>query len=319
MRISVIVPIYNTEKYLNRCIDSILSQTLNDIELILINDCSTDNSLDIINSYKIYDNVSIIDPEEKLGPGGARNIGISHAQGEFICFIDSDDYIDKTMLETLYNIATRGKHDIVDCKFYHEGLGREMKTTSNQALGKLDLSKKRELILHSGFVWGKIIRTSIIKNNNISFREKVSYEDIDFIREVIVNCNKVYSTDKLLYFHTDNINSLTNTDDVNIKIYHKMASMEALCNYFITNNLYNDYRDELTYIVYKTYSVILDYVMKLDSAILTISLFKELQDFFYRLVKHDYSNNRYIRALPDEDRIFVETNNRDYTKLINYI
>ena len=94
IKISVIVPIYNTEKYLNRCIDSILSQTLNDIELILINDCSTDKSLDIINSYKKYDNVSIIDLEEKLGPGGARNIGISHAQGEFICFIDSDDYID---------------------------------------------------------------------------------------------------------------------------------------------------------------------------------------------------------------------------------
>lgn len=319
MKISVIVPVYNAEKYLHRCIDSILSQTLDEIELILINDCSTDNSINIINSYKSYDNVKIIDLEENIGPGGARNNGLSCAQGYFICFVDSDDYIDKTMLETLYKIATRGKHDIVDCKFYHEGLDKEMKTTSNNALGKLDLTKKRELILHSGFVWGKIIRTSIIKSNNILFREKVSYEDIDFIREVIVNCKKVYSTDKLLYFHTANPTSLTNTDNISIKIYDKMASMEALYNYFIINNLYNDYREELTYIIYKTYAVILDYVMKLDTSIVTVSLFKELQDFFYKLVKYDYSNNIYINSLPKEDRIFAETNNRDYTKLINYI
>ena len=98
-----------------------------------------------------------------------------------------------------------------------------------------------------------------------------------------------------------------------------MASMEALYNYFIINNLYNDYREELTYIIYKTYAVILDYVMKLDTSIVTVSLFKELQDFFYKLVKYDYSNNIYINSLPKEDRIFAETNNRDYTKLINYI
>ena len=112
MKISVIVPVYNAEKYLHRCIDSILSQTLDEIELILINDCSTDNSINIINSYKSYDNVKIIDLEENIGPGGARNNGLSCAQGYFICFVDSDDYIDKTMLETLYKIATRGKHDI---------------------------------------------------------------------------------------------------------------------------------------------------------------------------------------------------------------
>ena len=106
-KVSVIVPVFNSENYLEKCLDSILSQTLNDIELILINDGSTDNSLSIIKNYsRKYSNI-IYKSKKNEGQAIARNIGIEMATGEFICFVDSDDYIENTMLEKLYKIAKR--------------------------------------------------------------------------------------------------------------------------------------------------------------------------------------------------------------------
>ena len=109
-KISVIVPIYNVEEYLEKCLDSLVNQTLKDIEIILINDGSPDNSEEIVNKYlKKYKEKIIYHKKENEGQGIARNYGINLAKGEFISFVDSDDYVDKTMFEKLYNKA----HDSV--------------------------------------------------------------------------------------------------------------------------------------------------------------------------------------------------------------
>ena len=108
-RLSIIVPIYNVEKYLPRCIESILNQTFKDFELILVNDGSTDSSYEILKEYENkYDNFRVIN-QKNGGLSAAKNAGIKIAKGEYIAFLDSDDYLDKNFLETLYNMAVNNK------------------------------------------------------------------------------------------------------------------------------------------------------------------------------------------------------------------
>ena len=113
-KISIIVPIYNVEEYLEKCLDSLVNQTLKDIEIILINDGSPDNSEEIVNKYlKKYKEKIIYHKKKNEGQGIARNYGINLAKGEFISFVDSDDYVDKTIFEKLYNKAIEENSDIV--------------------------------------------------------------------------------------------------------------------------------------------------------------------------------------------------------------
>ena len=112
VKVSVIVPVYNVEKFINRCVDSILSQTFKDFELILINDGSKDKSLEIIEKYRVDKRVRIF-TQKNQGPAVARNFGISVAKGSYIMFIDSDDYIDPDYIETYYNKIKNCHYDVV--------------------------------------------------------------------------------------------------------------------------------------------------------------------------------------------------------------
>ena len=115
IKISVIVPVYNVENYLIQCLDSIINQTLKDIEIICVDDCSPDNSIEILEEYKNKDNrISIIRHSNNQGLGPARNTGLKHANGEYISFVDSDDYIDKNFLFYLYSTAKKYDSDVTN-------------------------------------------------------------------------------------------------------------------------------------------------------------------------------------------------------------
>lgn len=126
-KVSVIIPVYNTEKYLKKCLDSVCNQTLQDIEIICINDCSQDNCLEILKAYALSDTrVRIIDFKENRGAGAARNAGIEAAQGEYIGFVDSDDFIDLDFYEKLYNSGTKTKANVVKGAVEHTFLGGQI-------------------------------------------------------------------------------------------------------------------------------------------------------------------------------------------------
>lgn len=316
IKVSVIVPVYNTEKYLNKCLNSLVNQSLKEIEIILVNDCSTDNSLTILNDYKnkYPEKITVINLKENKGPGGARNEGISVANGEYLGFVDSDDDVSVKMFEELYKIAFETDSDIVDCKYYNESLNENILTTDKSALGDLTLEKRRELFIHAGFIFSKIIKRDIIINNNIKFREKVAYEDTDFIRTVIFYCKKISISDLILYYHRYNETSLTNQNDLNIQIYQKIDAVKFLVNKFKNLNAYDDYKEEIIYFIYKTYAVIL-YNIWSGNETVNLEVFKDLHDFFFELVDCDYHNNKYILNMSKEIRIAAEINNEDYTKL----
>ena len=120
-KVSIIVPFYNVENYIEKCLETLVNQTLKDIEIILVNDGSKDRSIDIVNKFlKQYPEKIVYLEKENGGLSDARNFGIPHAKGEYIEFLDSDDYVEKDMYENMYELAKKEDSDMVECDFYWE-------------------------------------------------------------------------------------------------------------------------------------------------------------------------------------------------------
>lgn len=208
-KVSVIVPVYNVEKYLHKCIESIINQTLSSIEIILIDDGSTDNSSYIIDEYaKIDSRVKVIH-KENGGQSSARNIALDMARGEYIGFVDSDDWLELDMYENLYNLIRESESDIAVC-------GRQTYDEDGKLTNKVNIEDKiidlnkisleeyivKELFYkHTVVVWNKLYKKKIINNNNIRF-ENVNYvgsEDALFNGMVLCHTKKIIALNKIYY------------------------------------------------------------------------------------------------------------------------
>jgi len=203
-KVSVIIPVYNTEKYLRRCLDSVCNQTLSDIEIICINDCSTDNSLEILREYSAKDErVKIIDFKENKGVAVARNIGIDEAQGEYIGFVDSDDFVDLDFYEKLYTKAIETNSDVVkgNIKTYDNDTNI---SKTEQWLNLNDLIKKHKAYFYFTFT-SAIYKTEKIKSNNIKFLEGfVHFEDPYFTISANIFYEKISIINNSCYYYCDN-------------------------------------------------------------------------------------------------------------------
>lgn len=207
-KISIIVPVYNVEEYLENCINSILNQTFKKFELILVNDGSTDNSLEICKRYKnIDDRICIID-KKNGGLSSARNAGLDIAKGEYIGFVDSDDYIHPQMYELLYNQIMKENADISMCEFK-----KVTEFNKNELSDKIILNQKVEILSNKEAVfklgekgeviyvvsWNKLYKKSIFKN--IRFKEGIIHEDEYIIHRLLYQINKLVYIKEKLYFY----------------------------------------------------------------------------------------------------------------------
>lgn len=236
-KVTVIVPIYNMEKYLVRCIESLLNQTLKEIEILLINDGSKDKSGDICDEYTLkYKNIKVIHQINK-GLSGARNAGIKIAKGEYIGFVDSDDYIEKDMFELLYKKAKEFNCEIACCGtkvIYENGeeniiseKGIERVFTSSEALDVYLFSKSIDVISCN-----KIYKKELF--NITLFPEKKIYEDMATIYKYIINSRKIYFNSKPKYNYYKRKNSISNTF-FNEKTFDLIEYCDELCNYIEEN------------------------------------------------------------------------------------
>lgn len=189
--ISVILPIYQVEKYVGKCITSILNQSLRDFELIIIDNASRDRSMEIVEkciekSDFPKDNIKILRLKENAGPGGARNRGLDVAEGKYICFIDSDDYIDKDYIETLYTSIESLSSDMVFAGY--RNVTSDGKVISEIHFGNISRSLE---YFRFGVPWGRIIKREIIEKGNIRFPEKRLGEDVSFLFLICANCKSI--------------------------------------------------------------------------------------------------------------------------------
>ena len=200
--ISVIVPVYNAENYIKRCVDSILCQTYKDLELVLVNDGSKDNSLEILREYEQKDNrVNVIDQENK-GVSGARNTGLENTSGEYILYVDADDWIEKDTLEIL--IKQSENADIV---FFGSDNAETPEQSKRQSVDTYEIwdqdKQMLEFMKHktmTGMLWNKLIRRSLTQN--LFFNEKTGYgEDAEFLWKVLKKSQKMLVTKEVLYHH----------------------------------------------------------------------------------------------------------------------
>ena len=215
--ISVIVPIYNVEKYLHKCIDSIIKQTLKDIEIILVNDGSTDNSEKIIDEYAQKDNRIIAIHKENGGQSSARNMGLDIAKGKYIGFIDSDDWADLDMYQNMYNEITNTDSDICVCarKSYSNDYKLEYTLDIDNEIFDFNIYKKQDYITnrllykHTVSSCNKIYSADLIKENNIRFKD-VSYvgsEDAFFNYCFILISNKICTINQSYYNNLGRVGS----------------------------------------------------------------------------------------------------------------
>lgn len=272
MKVSIIVPVYNAEKVLHYCVDSILNQTYKDFELILVNDGSTDNSGEICDKYSLENDNVVVIHTENGGVSKARNTGIKNAIGDYICFIDSDDYVSDTFLEELVN-KTRDGYNFVLTSYhwvnnyeYNSFKTVSYNSTDYSIVNKNDLMDLGNLVLLSQ-PWNKLFKNSIIIENNIRMPEDISLgEDTVFVYRYLscIISEEFAVINKPLYFYySNNEQSLLNKyrDDLfevnkklNKYLYEEVKKWDFSekqiksfyngCYYRMENVLFNTFRKE---------------------------------------------------------------------------
>jgi len=242
VKVSIIVPVYNTENYLKKCLDSLVNQTLENIEILIVNDGSTDNSQKIIDEYKeLYSNKIKIFNKSNGGLSDARNFAIPHTTGEYIGFVDSDDYIELDMFEKMYALAKTKNLDLVECNFNWE-YPNKIKIDYG-----IDYLEKKDFFLFGRvMVCNKLFKTSIIKDNNITFSKSLNYEDIEFFYNLIPYINNYSLINNSFYHYIQRDNSIINNQTK--KTADIFIILNNIINFYKSNNLFDIYKTELEYL-----------------------------------------------------------------------
>ena len=202
-KVSVIIPVYNTEKYLRKCLDSVCNQTLSDIEIICINDRSLDSSFEILKEFAQQDDrIKLIDFNENKGAAAARNAGLDAAQGEFVGFVDSDDFVDADFYEKLYTKAKETGADTAKGNVYNYN-PQTQETYLSEFYNMNDKIRENKAYFHYGFT-SAIYSRQLLAQNNIKFPEGIVYfEDPYFSVQVLLNLKNIVIVDDAKYFYTD--------------------------------------------------------------------------------------------------------------------
>lgn len=221
-KISIIVPIYNAEKTLKKCINSVINQNFQEWELLLIDDGSTDSSLNLCKEYEKIDSRIKAFSKQNGGVSSARNYGIEKVNGDFIIFIDSDDYIENNLLQSAINAYKNHKTDLIIWGYIMERKNERIQYNVSMKYLKNKYEILNELINIKNISFyatpcNKLYKTSIIKNNNVKFKEQVSLgEDLIFVLDYIKNINNIYFLPECLSVYSIMENSLCRKDIKNI-------------------------------------------------------------------------------------------------------
>lgn len=248
-KVSIIVPIYNVEMYIEKCLETLVNQTLKDIEIILVNDGSKDSSAEIAKKYlEKYPEKIIYLEKENGGLSDSRNYGLPHAKGEYIAFLDSDDYVEENMYEEMYELAKKEDSDMVQCNFYWEYPDKNKKK-----IGELkQYSNKKEMLVKTRVeAWNKLIKREIlVKNPEIRFPKGLRYEDVEFTYKLIPYVEKISILNKPFIHYIQRGNSISNTQNERTKEIFDV--LDNVIKYYKEKNLYEEYKEQLEYIYVKT-------------------------------------------------------------------
>ena len=285
--ISIIVPIYNASKYLKKCLDSLVNQTKKELEFILINDGSTDDSESIIKSYE-DDRIKYF-KRSNHGIGKTRNFGINKSTGKYIMFLDSDDYLEENACEILYKKIDKERLDLVVCDFYRVVNDSKIieKITSFKSAS---LKDNPNLLLNVNLApWNKIYRSDLIKNNDIKFIEDLKYEDAPFVVLSLLKSKKIGKVDKTLVYYTIHEKSETTVRDE--RIFDIIKIVDIIRGYFKDYDWSSDAVDTLTIKILVNYNI---QQRNISDKKLRDKFIDETFDYFERNIPN-YKSNIYFK------------------------
>lgn len=245
-KVSIIVPVYNTEKYLHKCLDSLVNQTLDDIEIVIVNDGSKDSSPEIIKEYMDkYPGKFNYASQENSGQAVARNKGVLMATGDFIGFLDSDDAAKPDMFEKMFKKAVETNSDMVVCDY-------EYITDKQTILKQVKTFKDQRDMFIDCFVdpWNKLFKASVLKDNGITFPEGYFYEDTGWFIKCIPFVKKTEKINEVLVEHYKREgSSMTALDDK--RVQHIFPVLQSVLDFYNEKNVYDVYSTELEYFISK--------------------------------------------------------------------
>lgn len=259
MKVSVLVPIYNVEEFLPDCLDSLVRQTLKEIEIICINDGSTDSSLDIIKKYARDDDRIVIINKKNSGYGDSMNKGLKKASGEYVGIVESDDFIDLDAFEKMYNVAKKHDLDVVKTNFYEYVTKKKRDVAkSNMFLPDeenvvIDTREHRHVFYEQPSIWAAIYRREFLNDNDIRFLPSpgASYQDAGFNFKVWAAADKVMMLNRaFLHYRQDNPNSSVKSDG---KVYAVKDEYDEVERWLKERGLYDEYGNTLVGMRFSSY------------------------------------------------------------------
>lgn len=248
-KVSVLVPFYNVEKYVGRCVESLFSQTYSNIEYVFVNDCTPDNSMDIINEYidkfNVRNKCVIINHEVNKGISTSRNDCLDNATGDYILFIDSDDYIDKDMVELLVKAAIENNADISGCGYIEEYKDHSVEMPQRYTNDHTEMMRAITVLTIKGVMWKLLIRRSIVEENQVRFiPDNTMVDDYLFCCQVFFYAKRFASVDKCMYHYIQyNPNNYSKTREFNITSQAKAIVKTE--EFYKENGVYEIVKEEL--------------------------------------------------------------------------
>lgn len=297
IKVSVIVPVYNAQKYLKDCVESLVHQTLEEIELIFVNDGSTDDSLKILEAYQEeYPQKVHLITKENGGQASARNMGIVQANGKYIGFVDADDYVAECMYEKMYSLAEQEQSDYVECRYQYLKVEKQGKVIKLPCYGNVRPYGRREEMFLDPLVspWNKLYRTRILKDNHITFPEGVVYEDTAFYVKAIPYIHKTsYECGEYVYHFLRDGSTMNDKNDE--RVGQIFPVLQNAIEFYRGNDLFETYQKELEYFCVK---ILLCSSLSRIAKVSRASLRRQYEEetiFFIRENFPKYRKNSYIR------------------------
>lgn len=295
IKVSVIIPVYNVEKYIDECLSSIINQTLKEIEIIVVNDGSPDNSQKIIDKYvKKYPEKVKSFIKENGGQGSARNLGLEHAKGEYISFVDSDDWLDLNALENMYNKAKEDDSDIVICDMsdlYADGTKKYFNCTKYNSVYEVTSSASN-----------KIFKKAILKD--VKFLSRLWYEDFNFTTKILLTNPKI-STISKDYYKCNCRDGSTMNNNNSLKNLDMLVIMDDLIEYAREKKLYD--KNIFTYLIFDHILITSINRVSRQKSINKHLVIKELRKYCYENIS-DYKKMPFYKNIPVQRKIVAHLN-----------
>ncbi len=307
MKLSVIVPVYNVETYLKQCLDSLLAQTLKDMEIIAVNDGSTDSSEEILKDYqkKYPDKIRYVN-KENGGLSSARNFGLKYADAQYVTFLDSDDYLKEDAYEKMICIADQEMLDVVcaGLLFFWEDHKRNFSLDGFSTISPK--GARHNLLLAPQYAWNKIYRLDFFKNNHFQYPEGLWFEDIPVTTKMALYTDKIGYVDEILYYYRQRTTSIMAAYD-NPKLKDIYIVLESVYQNFKQEDKVELFYDELEFLFIK-HLMLYDFMrmLKTDRYKMYYEMSTKKMDAYFP----KWKKNPYLDTLGKKNKVFLLTMNK---------